>query len=287
MSSATKSKRITALERKLGIDEMSKASLIHREWIVIFRSRLEGCGVWSSGGGCVLLPINHPTPRKAFALMLQKQDHRIRDLVIDQFSFCLQQDPFMLDANYPLLEYYLFTAWKTVDQEEPIPPLALPAQLADWILSIKPEEYIHYRPTDWCWQCGYQYPKGSAGPDLKRFLLTRYSKEQVWAMQEPFRGKECYICGGEIKDELYRRSGYSQATWEGSPAARKCEAKKADWKAEIEATQLPEFLTSLGYYDLGGSLEDKVKELFYARRTQRPGVREEYQPSVEDLAKYY
>jgi hypothetical protein len=284
------SKRLSKLERVLGTDGKTRTNLVELERAVLFRTRLEGASVWFEAGGHVLYPLNHPRTRKAFCAMLEAQDRRIERLVRESLDYCLEHDPYQLDANYPLLEYYLWTVLYISVNDQPFRPMALPVELCDWVLGIKPEESIHYRPRDWCWVCGYRYPAlyCGVGHDLEAFLLTRYSKEQIGAMAAPFRGKACLLCGGEIMNchgmDSKAKDDPSQQhkSWEHSPAARLCESKRDDWNAEIDALALPPFF-DYGYLD-EKALETAAKKNFYERRSKQKSIREEHRPSVQEMS---
>jgi hypothetical protein len=155
---ASKLRKVAAIEMELGLNVEHQADAIDAEWIIIFRMRLEGVSVWSHGCGHVGWPLDSFQTRKAFEAMLAAQDEASRKLVSDSLQYCLKNDPYMYDANYPLLEYYLWTVLYISNQAQPFRPLAVPAGLCEWLRSIKPEEYLHYRPIDWCYECGCRYP---------------------------------------------------------------------------------------------------------------------------------
>ena len=263
---------------------------INAEWAVTYRMRLEGVSVWFHEGGHVLYPLRHIIQRQAYEAMLQAQDEKTSNAVDEALSLCLKNDPFQLDANYPLLEYYLWTVMYLCIRQEQFRPLAIPVEICDWIQSIKPEEYIHYRPVDWCYECGCRYPAvrhGGVGHDAERFLLTRYTKDEIKAMQAPFRGKACLICGGEIMHEKLR--GTDKMTH--SPAGRLSEAKGEEWWSELESA-------TGGFADLQCEFKlfdrDKFKDAqdaaeadFRDRRARRPGVRTEHRPNVDEILKLW
>ncbi|HMG34458.1 MAG TPA: hypothetical protein VKM94_11010 [Blastocatellia bacterium] len=123
------SKRLSKLERTLNTDEKTRMDVIELERAVLFRTRLEGGTVWFEAGGHVLYPLNHPRTRKAFCAMLEAQDTRIEGLIHDALDYCLEVDPYQLDANYPLLEYYLWTVLNISVSDQPFRPLALDKHL--------------------------------------------------------------------------------------------------------------------------------------------------------------
>jgi hypothetical protein len=222
--------------------------------------------------------------------MLEAQDRRIERLICESLNYCLEHDPYQLDANYPLLEYYLWTVLYISVSDQPFRPMAISVELCDWLLGIKPEESVHYRPSDWCFECGYGYPALYYGVpyDIEAFLLTRYSKEQIDLMAAPFRGKACVVCGGEIMNchgmDSKGKDNPSQQreSWENSPAAQLCESKRDDWNAEIYAINLPPFF-DYGYLD-EKALEDAAKKDFYERRSKQKRIREEHRPSVQEMS---
>lgn len=105
--------------------------------------------MWADAGGHVLYPLDFTATRKAYLAMMREQDEKSRGAVSDALNNCVENDPYMLDANYPLLEYYLFVVMYIADKEKPFRPLAIPVELCGWLQSLKPEEYLHYRPIDW------------------------------------------------------------------------------------------------------------------------------------------
>ena len=259
---------------------------INAEWAVTYRMRLEGVSVWWGGFGHVLYPLNFTLHRKAFEAMLQAQDEKTRNAVNDALNYCLENDPFQLDANYPLLEYYLWTVMYLCVSTEQFRPLAIPVEICDWIQSIKPEEYIHYRPVDWCYECGCRYPAvrhGGVGHDAERFLLTRYTKDEIKAMETPFRGKACLICGGEVMDERWRGTDKMA----NSPAGRLSEAKCEEWRAELESATggFADLQCEFNLFDRDRfkDAEDAAEAEFRDRRARRPGVRVEHRPSVNEI----
>lgn len=267
---------------------------IEAERAVLFRQRLEGVSVWWHEGGHVLYPINFIDTGKAFEAMTRAQDEKTRNAVIEALNHCAEHDPFQLDANYPLLEYYLRVVMQICDREKPFRPLAIPVDLCEWIQSIKPEEYLHYKPADWCYECGYRYPAYLYGVahDMKAFLETRYSKDEIDAMATPFRGKECFVCGGEIvsywgmSENGLNRSDVTKR-WQGSPAQRLCEAKRDEWHAEIEAVTggIAEVKNQFALYDKDRFKDGEEAAVadFRDRRARRPGVRVEHRPSVQSI----
>ena len=284
-------KRLATVERVVGIDAKTAHDAIKAERAVLFRTRLEGGGVWFEGGGHVLYPLNWDDTRKAFCAMLEAQDERIRKEVEESLAYCLKHDPFQLDANYPLLEYYLWTVLYISVIDRPFRPLAIPVELCDWLLAIKPEESMHYRPRDWCFECGYRYPAlhYPVTHDIEAFLLTRYSKEEIHAMEAPFRGKACMLCGGEIMDchglksEPKESRSESIKWWEDSPAGKLCEAKREEWCGEIEAVEISSFF-DYGYLDIEACKAAAVED-FRERRAKQKMIREEHRPSVEEILK--
>lgn len=280
--------------KRLAQLDASQENEIEAERAVLFRQRIEGVSVWWHGGGHVLYPLNFIITRKAFEAMLQAQDEKTRNAVNEALNHCLKNDPFQLDANYPLLEYYLRAATRICDEEKPFRPLAIPVELCDWIQSIKPEEYLHYAPADWCYECGYRYPAQiySIGHDARTFLLTRYSPDEIEAMGRPFRGKACFVCGGEIVNywgmsESGQRRRDVVKVWQGSPAQQLCDAKRAEWNAEIEA--VTGGIADLKYEftlfdpDKFKDVEEAAEADFRQRRGKRPGVRVEHRPSVQSI----
>jgi hypothetical protein len=223
--------------------------------------------------------------------MLQAQDEKSRDTVIKTLNYCAKNDPFQLDANYPLLEYYLWLVME-ICGPRPFRPLEIPVEICDWLQSLKTEEYLHYRPADWCYECGYRYPALLYGVahDMKAFLETRYSAEEIEAMTTPFRGKACFVCEivsyWGMSDNEYRRRDTTKQ-WEGSPAQRLCEAKREEWRAEIEAVTggLADIKKQFWLYDKE-KFKDGIEAAeadFRQRRAKRPGVRIEHQPSVQPI----
>src|SRR5687768_17618340 len=102
-------RKVGTIEQELGLNAESQANAVDAEWIIIFRMRLEGVSLWSHACGHVGWPLDTFFTRKAWAAMLAAQDETHRKLILDSFKHCLEHDPFMHDANYPLLEYYLWT----------------------------------------------------------------------------------------------------------------------------------------------------------------------------------
>lgn len=287
--------RLAKAERVAGVSEDARLTLQQAERAVLFRTRLEGGSVWATCGGHVLYPLNHPWFRHVFFAMFSAQDETTKKQVLKSLEYCLEHDPFMLDANYPLLEYYLWTV-RYFCGNNLFPLAAVPVELCEWLQAIKPAEYMHYRPKDWCWQCGYRYPAVAAGlcNDIRAFLISRYSEEQLTAMTAPFRGKACMLCGGEIVD--YRgmaETKYNPSVenrWAGSPASRLCESRHEEWIGEIAAVQVPESF-NYPYLEDADNITawmDRAEEDFNQRRGKQHGfVREEHRPSVEAIKPYY
>jgi hypothetical protein len=288
---AGKLKMVGRIEQELGLNTGFQADAVDAEWIILYRMRLEGVSVWSQDGGHVGWPIDSFSTRKAYVAMLAAQDEINRNLVRDSLQYCLENDPFMHNANYPLLEYYLWTAMYVSNDEKPFRPLAIPVELCEWLRSIKPEEYLHYRPIDWCLECGYRYPAlpYGIGHDAREFLITRYSKDQIEAMDAPFRGKACFVCGGEIMNQRWR--GPKSKGWEpegvkwleDSPAGKLLEEKRQEWLIEIDSIELdhPQYC-----YAPHGSLDEAeaaAKADFKQRRANKPMIRIEHRPGVDSI----
>jgi hypothetical protein len=199
MNQSTK-RRLAALERIVGKDEQKRQTAIEAEWIVLSRTRLEGGSVWADGGGHVLWPLDLLDTRKAYQLMMEAQEESYRNHISDTLQFCAEHDPYMLDANYPLLEYFLYSLQYIGSLEKCFRPLRIPAEICELLVTVKPEESLHYRPCDWCYEGGYGYPASlySVSHDIKAFMTTRYSNEEIERMAGPYRGNACLVCGGEI-----------------------------------------------------------------------------------------
>jgi hypothetical protein len=283
-------KRLEKAAEAAGVTAQAKMSAVNAERAVLFRTRLEGSGVWYEAGGHVLYLLNWDRRRKAFCAMLSAQDQKMSDSVMKTLVHCLNHDQFMLDANHPLLEYYLWNAAYIAQSEKPFRPLAMPVELCRWLEGLKPEEYLHYRPLDWCYECGYRYPaiKYGLSHDIGKFLLTRYSKEQIEAMKAPFRGKSCMVCSGEIVSHrginsdasIYRTEHLK--LWTGSPAHSLCEAKREEWIKEIDSVELPEAFNH-GYLDEEACRKASEEDFFERRANQNSRVRVEHWPSVEEV----
>jgi hypothetical protein len=281
------SKRLERAERlTAGVDTAARDAA-HCEWIVLWRNRLEGGGVWPQAGGHVLYPLNWPRTRKAYCALLSS-DSLLESLLDKAMAYCLEHDPFQFDANYPLLEYCLrFVQYASVS-DEPFRPLAIPAELRDWLMALKPEEYLHYRPCDWCYECGYKYPAVLYGipHDIAAFLVTRYSKQQMEAMEAPFRGQACMHCGGEIVSKRWLRGKYEGAAagskwWADSPAGKRCEANRDEWGRQLDAMELPEAF-NYGYLN-EEACEQGAEAVFKEGRAKGKTMRIEHKPSVEGM----
>jgi hypothetical protein len=276
-------RRVTAVERTVGNNEQATLESIEAEWIILFRTRLEGASVWSEAGGHVLWPIDSIQTRKAYQLMMAAQEERIQKHLSDTLHFCAEQDPYMLDANYPLLEYFLWTVLYVCWEEKCFRPFTIPVEICDLLLAMKPEESLHYRPCDWCYECGYGYPAALYGVahDIKAFLVTRYSEEEINAMSAPYRGKACLLCGGEIMQHAYS----SSEGWQNSPANRLRQAKLQEWQAEIEAVEVAEEMKEGRFVPHDGFDNgiEAAKADFMQRRARQKTIRIEHQPSVDDI----
>jgi hypothetical protein len=280
-------RRLQVLEKLVGNDEQANQSAIEAEWIIISRMRLEGVSVWSDACGHVLYPLDFLDTRKTYLLMMQAEEERIRKHISDTLHFCAKHDPYLLDANYPLLEYFLWTLLYLCNEEKCFRPLTIPAEICALLLAIKPEESLHYKPTDWCYECGYGYPSCTYGAshDQLAFLTTRYSRDEIDVMSAPYRGKDCLLCGGEIKRHEYSHS----ERWQQSPAHRLRQSKQREWQEEIEAVELPEdFLSGLfvPHDREWKAAEASAKADFMQRRAKQNTIRVQHQPSVEAILRY-
>ena len=287
--------RLAKIESKVTVSADEQLALIKAERAVLFRTRLEGGGVWADCGGHVLYPVNVFARRRLFFAMMAAQDELTRKPVMKALNHCIENDPFMLDANYPLLEYSLWLVCY-YNSSEPFYPLAIPAALVEWIQAIKPEEYLHYRPRDWCYECGYRYPGLPHGVcnDLRAFLSTRYSSEQLEAKACPFQGKACLLCGGEIinGDSMYTLSYRPEAEnrWEGSPASRHREATLKKGIAEIVTAQVPPCFTHPFLEDENNirGWMDRAEADFMERRARQKGfICEQHRGLAESMKRYY
>jgi hypothetical protein len=279
-------KRLQTIEKQVGTDEQATQSTIDAELIVICRMRIEGVSVWTGAGGHVLYPLDFIDTRKAFQLMMGAQAERIRSHISRTLKFCAEQDPYMLDANYPLLEYFLRLVFCVVSEDRCFRPFKIPAEICDLLLSIKPEEYLHFTPADMCYECGYPYPgcRYGASHDQLAFLTTRYSGDEIKAMAAPYRGKECLLCGGEIK-----RHDDSSDYWQQSPANRLRQSKRQEWMAEVEEVELPNEFIGGSFIPHGHEWkegEEALKGDFTQRRARKSFVRVEHQPSVASILRY-
>lgn len=276
MSQSTK-RRLAALEQVVGNQEQNQRTAIDAEWTVLSRTRLEGGSVWAGAGGHVLWPLDSIWTRKTYVLMIRAQEEGIRKLVSDTLHFCAQNDPYMLDANYPLLEYFLWMLLYICTDEKGFRPFTIHAEICRFLLAIKSEESLHYRPCDWCYECGYGYPASlyGASHDIKAFMKTRYSPEQISAMCAPFRGQACLWCGGEIV-AAYARTN----RWQDSPAHRLRQAKRGEWQAEIDAVELPDVMQQGRFVPLDGGDDrwEAAKADFLQRREKQKAIRVEHRP---------
>jgi hypothetical protein len=285
MNQSTK-KRLAALEKAVGLEKQHQQTALEAEWIVLYRTRLEGASSWSDAGGHVLWPLDSIWRRKTYCLMMQAQEERVHNHISETLQFCAEHDPYMLDANYPLLEYFLWTLQYICSPEKCFRPLRIPTEICDLLLCVKPEESLHYRPCDWCYECGYGYPASLYGVshDIKAFMTTRYSNDEIERMAAPYRGNACLVCGGQIVRHEYSTSD----RWQHSPANRLRQTKIKEWQAEIEAVELPKEMQGgrfVPHEELNEGLE-AAKADFMKRRAKEKNIRVEHRPSVEEILGY-
>lgn len=279
-------RRLSAVERAVGSDEHATRTAVECEWIVLKRTRLEGGSVWADAGGHVLYPLDSLWARKAYLLMMAAQEGRIQKHLTNTLRHCVEHDPYMLDANYPMLEYFLWTVMYVSSDEKCFRPFQIPVEVCDLLLSVKPEESLHFRPCDWCVECGYGYPACLWGVshDLKAFLTTRYSPEQIDAMSHPYRGKACLMCSGEV----VAHASATSERWQNAPANRLRQSKLQEWREEIETVELPKEMRRGRFVPHDGLNEglEAAKADFMNRRAMQKTIRVEHQPSVDELLRY-
>jgi hypothetical protein len=117
-------------------------------------------------------------------------------------------------------------------------------------------------------------------------LITHYSEDEIEAMRAPFRGKACFVCGGEIMSERLRQKPQvwqpEGVRWfEDSPAGRLLETKREEWNAEVDGLELEEPQHYLSPQGESTDIEEAAEADFRERRAKKPMIRIEHKPSVD------